>query len=196
MMMQLCMSDPRFMDVFKEITGIDLMDLQEQKMKEKDEAEDMKKKREAEEKVRKEEEERKKKLAEEEALPDEEKEKRRKVREAEAFKAEGNNFYKAKKFSEALEKYQAAIDTNPDEITYYSNVAAVYFEMKEFDKCIEFCDKGIETTKGKPYDYAKLAKAISRKANAFLQKGDCDKAIELYDQALLENKDHGIKMAL
>jgi hypothetical protein len=33
MMMQLVQSDPRFMDVFKELTGIDLMDMQEQKMK-------------------------------------------------------------------------------------------------------------------------------------------------------------------
>jgi stress-induced-phosphoprotein 1 len=33
MMMQLIQSDPRFMDVFKELTGIDLMDVQEKQMK-------------------------------------------------------------------------------------------------------------------------------------------------------------------
>lgn len=36
MMMQCVQSDPRFMDVFKELTGIDLMDMQEQEMKRKD----------------------------------------------------------------------------------------------------------------------------------------------------------------
>jgi hypothetical protein len=34
-------SDPRFMDVFKELTGIDLMDMQSQQMKNKDQQEDM-----------------------------------------------------------------------------------------------------------------------------------------------------------
>ena len=29
-------TDPRFMDIFKEATGIDLMDLQEKKMKQED----------------------------------------------------------------------------------------------------------------------------------------------------------------
>jgi hypothetical protein len=31
--MQVIQTDPRFMDVFKELTGIDLMDLQEQNLK-------------------------------------------------------------------------------------------------------------------------------------------------------------------
>lgn len=46
-MMQYVQTDPRFMDVFKELTGIDLMDMQEQKMKsEAQEAETRKKARE------------------------------------------------------------------------------------------------------------------------------------------------------
>jgi len=40
MMMQLIQSDPRFMDVFKELTGIDLMDMQEKEMKNKQRADD------------------------------------------------------------------------------------------------------------------------------------------------------------
>mmetsp|Transcript_7375 Transcript_7375/g.12457 ORF Transcript_7375/g.12457 Transcript_7375/m.12457 type:complete len:218 (-) Transcript_7375:137-790(-) len=37
---------------------------------------------------------------------------------------------------------------------------------------------------------------MARKANALLQKGLYDESIELYEKALLENQDHGIKMAL
>ena len=36
MFMQMIQTDPRFMDVFKELTGIDLMDVQEQQMKKAD----------------------------------------------------------------------------------------------------------------------------------------------------------------
>ena len=46
--MQIMQTDPRFMDIFKEATGIDLMDLQEKKMKSDDEAKEAKKKREEE----------------------------------------------------------------------------------------------------------------------------------------------------
>ncbi len=45
MMMQLIQSDPRFIDVFKQLTGIDLLDMQEKEMKKKDQDEDTKKQR-------------------------------------------------------------------------------------------------------------------------------------------------------
>jgi len=63
-----------------------------------------------------------------------------------------------------LKFYQEAIDLDPEELTFYTNKSAVYLEMKEFDKGIEECNKAIEKTKGKPYDYGKLAKALARKA--------------------------------
>ena len=44
MMMQVIQTDPRFMDVFKELTGIDLMDMQAQQMKSKEKQEDFRKK--------------------------------------------------------------------------------------------------------------------------------------------------------
>ena len=86
MLMQVIQTDPRFMDVFKELTGIDLMDVQEKEMKKKDEDKDTKKKRDEETKKRKEEEEKARKEAEEAALPQEERERIQKKKEADAFK--------------------------------------------------------------------------------------------------------------
>jgi hypothetical protein len=56
MLMQVIQTDPRFMDVFKELTGIDLMDVQEKEMKNKDKEAETKKKREADDKKKKEDE--------------------------------------------------------------------------------------------------------------------------------------------
>ncbi len=92
--------------------------------------------------------------------------------------------------------YQEAIELEPTELTYYTNKAAVYFEMKQFDNCIEECDKAIQKSKEGHYDYVKLSKALARKANAYLQKGDHNTAIELYQSALLENNDPNIRDAL
>ena len=184
------------MDVFKELTGVDLMDMQEKEMKKRDLQEEAKKKREAEEKKRKEEEEKKRKEEAENQLPEEERLKLQAQREAEAFKAQGNDYYKKRDFANALKFYQQAIDKCPNEITYYSNKAAVYFEQKDYDSCIAACDEAIESAKGGSYDYVKLGKAMARKANALLQKGMFDESIEIYQKALLENNDHGIKMGL
>jgi len=59
MLMKLIQSDPRFMDVFKELTGIDLLDMQEKEMKKQDNSADMKKQRDIENKKKKEEDEQK-----------------------------------------------------------------------------------------------------------------------------------------
>ena len=117
-------------------------------------------------------------------------------KEAEALKLQGNDFYKQKDFPNALKFYQEAIDKDPEEITYYSNKAAVYFEMKEYEQCIEQCDKAKEQTIGKAYDYVKLAKAMARKGNALLQLEKYDESIDTYQKALLEDQSHVIKMAL
>jgi tetratricopeptide (TPR) repeat protein len=67
-----------------------------------------------------------------------------------------------------LTLYQNAIDLNPDELIFYTNKAAVHFELKEYDKCIDLCDTAIEKSKGGNYDYVKLGKALARKALAYL----------------------------
>jgi stress-induced-phosphoprotein 1 len=56
---------------------------------------------------------------------------------AEKKKNEGNDFYKKKKFPEAIKLYSEAIELNPDELTYYTNLAAVYVEINELEKAIE-----------------------------------------------------------
>jgi len=43
----------------------------------------------------------------------------------------------------AVELYNEAITLCPGEIIYHSNLGAAYIEMKEYDKCIEECDKAI-----------------------------------------------------
>lgn len=55
------------------------------------------------------------------------------------------------------------------------------------------CQKGIDQTKGKAYDFAKLAKVMARKASALEKKGDYDQALKVYSDALLENNDGSIK---
>lgn len=92
--------------------------------------------------------------------------------------------------------YNCAIDKNPDEILFYSNIASCLIEQKKFDEAIVKCDDGINMTKGKNYDYVKLAKVMARKASALEKKGEWDQALQVYQAALLENNDSAIKDAM
>lgn len=98
MLMQVMQTDPRFMDVFKELTGIDLMDMQADRMKQKEQDEDARRLAEEERKKKEAEEEARRKREAEEALPAEEKERLAKQKAAEAKKNEGNEFYKKRQF--------------------------------------------------------------------------------------------------
>ena len=161
--------DPRFMEVFKELTGLDLGAMGEARAQQEEETKEQAAKREAEEKKRAEEAEAKRKAEAESALPAEEQQVLQKQREAEAKKLEGNAFYKAKDFPNAIAKYGEAIALNPKEFTFYTNLAAVHFEMGEFERVIELCDQVIEMSKQGGYDFQKLGKAMARKANALFR---------------------------
>jgi len=68
----------------------------------------------------------------------------------------------------------------PEEVTYHTNKAAVYFEQKNYDECINCIDAVIEIASHGNYDYAKLGKALSRKANALKMQGKYDEAVDWY----------------
>lgn len=123
---------------------------------------------EEENKKKKEEEEKKKKEEEEAALPEEERIKKQQKKDADTAKAEGNEAYKQKDFQKALDCYDKAIELDPTDMLYHTNKAAVFYEMKQYDKCIEECDKAIQKSKEGHYDYVKLGKALARKATAKL----------------------------
>jgi len=196
MLMQLMQTDPRFMTVFQVVTGIDLQQMQESQFENQKKMDELKKQKEAEDLKRKQEEEEKAKKEAEDNLPDEEKEKLKKEKEAAAAKDLGNAAYKAKNFEEALGHYDTAIELNPSEMTFYTNKAAVFFEMKKYDECIEMCDKSIEISKEGYYDYKKLAKAFARKANALFKQDKYEESIDNYKKASLEHNDFSYKEAM
>lgn len=170
MIMQLMQQDPRWMEVFKLLTGIDLGAFAEAKHKEDEEK---KKKKEEMDKIKEQmmrEQEEKRKQEEFEKMPEEEKKRIKTLKDAETKKNQGNEFYKQKKFAQAITCYNDAILLDPSELTYYTNLAACYFELAEYDKCIEQCDNAVaEGRKTGAYDFVKMGKAIARKANALFK---------------------------
>lgn len=61
-----------------------------------------------------------------------------------AEKEKGSEFYKQRQFDEAASAFSKAWDLWPKDITFLTNLGAVYFEQGEYDKCIETCEKAVE----------------------------------------------------
>lgn len=127
-----------------------------------------------------------------EDLSEEEIAEREAKKAAEAAKQRGNEFYKAKQFPQAIECYSEAIEKDPSNISYVSNLAAVKLEMGQYDACIEDCKKAIEVGRANRADYALIAKAYVRIGNAYLKKGkdhvNLEAAINAYEGAQMENR--------
>jgi len=105
-----------------------------------------------------------------------------------AEKEKGNEAYKAKDFEEASKYYQKAIELNPRNCTFYTNMAAVYFEQEKYDLCIEMCNQSVEVGRENRADYKLIAKAYSRAANAYLKLDDLISAKKFYEKSLSEHR--------
>merc|ERR1719440_1350062 len=121
-------------------------------------------------------------------LTEEEKARKAKKAVADGHKAKGNDAYKAKKFDEAVTHYEAAIAELPDEMMYYNNLAAVHFEQKKFDTCIETCKKAIETGRAARADYKIVAKSFARIGNAYKAMDKLEEAKRAYEDSLMEDR--------
>jgi len=107
---------------------------------------------------------------------------------ADAEKMKGNALYKQRKFDEALEFYEKACTIDPTSAVYINNKAAVYFEKKEYEKCIELCKEAAAKEVAKPkYDYKLIGKSYNRMGNAYERHGDLVSAEEAFQKSLLED---------
>lgn len=67
----------------------------------------------------------------------------------------------------ALEHYGKASELDPTDMTYLTNIAAVYFEQKEYTKCVDQCTRAIEVGRENRADYKLIAKAFTRIGNSY-----------------------------
>ncbi|GAB4817982.1 hypothetical protein N2152v2_005028 [Parachlorella kessleri] len=100
----------------------------------------------------------------------------------------GNEAYKQKRFEEAVQHYNRAIELFDADISFLTNRAAVYFEMADFEACIKDCDAAVERGRELRADYKLVARALTRKGNALAKQGLLEEAIAVYQKSLTEHR--------
>uniref|UniRef100_A0A7E4UYW8 SGTA_dimer domain-containing protein n=1 Tax=Panagrellus redivivus TaxID=6233 RepID=A0A7E4UYW8_PANRE len=98
------------------------------------------------------------------------------IAEANKFKEEGNEFVKANKLNEAIDKYNQAIKLTRDPV-YFCNRAAAYCRLEQFDLAIQDCRTALALDD-------KYAKAYGRMGLAFSCQNNYVEAVEAYRKAL------------
>ncbi|CAM9439347.1 unnamed protein product [Pylaiella littoralis] len=114
--------------------------------------------------------------------------KKRKADQAAALAAKkrGNELYSVKSFTEALEAYSEAIELDNTNMSFVSNRAAVFFEQKEYETCISECKKAVAVGRANRAGFAEIGKAYSRMAKASSKMGDKEQAIAYLEDAQME----------
>ncbi|KAF8521602.1 hypothetical protein BU17DRAFT_75424 [Hysterangium stoloniferum] len=80
--------------------------------------------------------------------------------EADRLKEQGNEAFKAKRYSEAIHLYTQAVDMNPTEPTYFTNRAACNMALKLFRAALTDCQNAaaLQTASPSPKTLVRLAK--------------------------------------
>ncbi|KAJ0175854.1 hypothetical protein K1T71_009013 [Dendrolimus kikuchii] len=111
-------------------------------------------------------------------------------------KDNGNDCYKKKDFENAIRHYQKAIEHDSTDITFYTNMAAVYFEQKDYEKCIKECERAIEVGRENRADFKLIAKAFTRIGNAYKKMEQWKLAKTYYEKSMSEHRTPEIKTLL
>ncbi|KAJ1455214.1 hypothetical protein M885DRAFT_464465 [Pelagophyceae sp. CCMP2097] len=105
---------------------------------------------------------------------------------ADVCKLAGNAHYAAKRFPEALASYDEAFRLHPD-IVYKNNALAVYFEQKDYEKCILEGRAAISAGREARAPFDVLAKIYVRIGKARAKQNDLEGALQEYRTAQVEN---------
>merc|ERR1719456_1231942 len=123
-------------------------------------------------------------------------------KKADEHKVKANELYKKRSFEEALAEYQKAIDAEPNDATYHTNMAACLMEKGDFEKCLSTCqtvlDKRYEMNGELPggASFEKVAKVYNRMASCYQRQKQFDTAMEYYNKALTEDNNKNTRNAM
>ncbi|KAF7354931.1 Heat shock protein sti1 [Mycena sanguinolenta] len=126
--------------------------------------------------------------AEDTEMPEADDEEAQVKKEAEAAKKAGSEAYRKREFEEAATQFSKAWDLWPKDITFLTNLGAVYFEQGQYDKAIEKCEKAVEEGRSLRVDFKLIGKAYGRIGSSFQKKGDFASAIKYFQKSLTEHR--------
>jgi tetratricopeptide (TPR) repeat protein len=100
---------------------------------------------------------------------------------------EGNELFDQKKYAEAAAKFEEFVEQNPSVYQVNIDIGICYKEMGEYDKAIEIFTRILEKVKEEKESIKgdeSAARALAGMGEAYLRKGNMEKASEYFKQAI------------
>ena len=95
--------------------------------------------------------------------------------------------YKQKNYEKALELFLELESQGASGADLWNNIAITYYNLKQYDNCITYCKKVLETT-----EYGEYAKACYNAGLAYEALKNYDRAILNYEKALTYYQEYGV----
>ena len=106
-------------------------------------------------------------------------------RNPEFLKDRGVEFFKAKNYEAAINAFSEGIQSNKLLPFLYSNRAACYLAMDNYESCINDCCKALELYYPVvPSNYLSRARVFVRRGTAYARQGEYDLAVQDYEAAV------------
>ncbi|XP_058459077.1 RNA polymerase II-associated protein 3-like isoform X2 [Malaya genurostris] len=99
--------------------------------------------------------------------------------EADTFKQQGNDHLKNKNYEKAIEYFSEAINLFGSDEVYHYNRSMCYFHLKSYDKCLEDCNKAIETNENYFRPYYQRMRVREIRGEYLAAINDCKKFLDL-----------------
>ena len=106
--------------------------------------------------------------------------------EAKREKELGNQCYKKKQFSAALEHYARASELDSTDISILNNTGAVHFELGQFQECIDVCQKAVDIGREHRAEFKHIARALGRIGSSYVKLDQLEEGIKFFHKSLSE----------
>ena len=109
----------------------------------------------------------------------------------ETSKNHANELYKKRDFEGAIQNYRLCLEECSTDLLIRNNIAACHIELKQFTQAIEVINEALDMYKEMGFEQrvpATYAKLLGRKARVMFLEQKFDESLDLYSQALLEDR--------
>ena len=100
---------------------------------------------------------------------------------------QGNHFFKIRNFAQAKVCYEKAIEEDPTNIIFYSNLAAVHCEEHAYQECILTYKKAVKVGIEKKADVKQIAKVSARMGRAYMKDQNFKEATNSFENAMSQH---------
>lgn len=104
-------------------------------------------------------------------------------KESQNMKLQGDICFARNQLNEALESYEKAVELDPSNEYALSNIGVIYLKRQNFEKCLEFTQRGIEYVEAFQADTKEFQRENTLEVKLLQRRAKCYEVDEKFEEA-------------